>query len=91
MEQQITKAELRRQLRPGTRMRLINTLMGPVAEDKQHRVVERHAASEMVLKKADGVRSYCSLGPGYTARRSGAVFSVYDPLGRLSAEYEVQQ
>jgi hypothetical protein len=95
-----TLADLKR-LPPGTRVRLVNTLMGPVPADRQLRTVHKLNSVDMILipDYDTTIRSHCQLPKAINFEATSNGFKIYvrggwnaeniydDTIRRLAAEY----
>src|SRR4051794_13252985 len=88
MEQQISKAELKRLFTPGMKLKLTECLLGPVAAEKQPRQVAEVKSYGFVMTRPDGQPSYMRLDGKGRVTRDGNVVRIYEEE-RLAARYEI--
>jgi hypothetical protein len=95
-----TLADLKR-LPPGARVRLVNTLMGPVPADRQLRTVHKITSVDMILipDYDTTIKSHCQLPKASNFEATNTGFKIYvsggwnsdniydDNIRRLAAEY----
>lgn len=82
----MTKAELKRRLVPGTKLTLVNCLMGPC---NKHRTVQQVRSSEFVMSTPEGSDSYLPIGSDeYVEATENGFKIIIKGSGRIAAEYQ---
>lgn len=86
--------ELKRRLTPGTPLRLVASMLGPVAPEKQPRIVVAVRSRDIIMRTPEGKQTYLGFQSGDKVAETPTGFVVYyrnpgspDPPYILGAEY----